>query len=94
MSNEAQKVLFDVGGYIPINNNIYRDSLYLEKNPQLEFDLNIVKHGIYRPFSIRYTNISDVVSYYLNLAIKGELTPHEALDKADNELKSNSILLK
>lgn len=94
MSNEAQKVLFDIGGYIPINNNIYRDSMYLEKNPQLEFDLNIVKHGIYRPFSIRYTNISDVVSYYLNLAIRGELTPHEALVKADNELKSNSILLK
>ena len=94
MSNEAQKVLFDVGGYIPINNNIYEDSLYLEKNPQLEFDLNIVKHGIYRPFSIQYTNISDVVSYYLNLAIRGELTPREALIKADNEIKSNSILLK
>ena len=94
MSEEAQKVLFDVGGYIPVNNNIYKDSLYIEQNPQLSFDMNLVKHGIYRPFSVRYTNVSDVVSYYLNLALKGRITPHEALIKADEKLKSNSILLK
>ena len=94
MSKKAQKVLFDFGGYIPINNNVYKDSLYIEKNPQLLFDLNLVKHGIYRPFSLHYTNVSDVVSYYLNLAIKGELAPHDALVKAESEIKSNSILLK
>ncbi len=94
MSEEAQKVLFNVGGYIPINNKIYRDSLFIEKNPELNFDMHLVRNGIYRPFSVRYTNVSDVVSYYLNLCIRGKLTPHDALDKADKELNSKSILLK
>ena len=94
MSEEAQKILVDVGGYIPINNNIYEDSLYLEKNPELIFEIQLIKNGIYRPFSVRYTNVSDVVSYYLNLCIKGNLTPDEALYKADEELNSKSILLK
>ena len=94
MSDEAQKILFDVGGYIPINNKVYNDSLYLQKNPQLIFDMNLVKNGIYRPFSVHYTSVSDIVSYYLNLSLKGKLSPHEALFKANNELKSNSILLK
>lgn len=94
MSPEAQKILFDVGGYIPINNGIYSDSLYMRQNPQLVFDMSLVKHGVYRPFSVLYTNVSDVVSYYLNQALKGKLTPKEALSKADDELKSNSILLK
>ncbi len=94
MSDEAQKILFDVGGYIPINNKVYNDSLYLQKNPQLIFDMNLVKNGIYRPFSVHYTSVSDIVSYYLNLSLKGKLSPHEALFKANRELKSNSILLK
>jgi ABC-type glycerol-3-phosphate transport system substrate-binding protein len=94
MSEEAQKILVDVGGYIPINTNIFDDSLYLGKNPELIFEMQLIKNGIYRPFSVRYTNVSDVVSYYLNLCIKGNLTPDEALYKADEELNSKSILLK
>jgi multiple sugar transport system substrate-binding protein len=94
MSEEAQKILFHVGGYIPINNKIYADSLFLKENPDLIFDMHLVKNGIYRPFSVKYTNVSDVVSYYLNLCIKGKLTPHDALYQADKELNSKSILLK
>ena len=93
-SEDAQKILFNVGGYIPINNKIYADSLFLKKNPDLIFDMHLVKNGIYRPFSVKYTNVSDVVSYYLNLCIRGKLTPHDALYQADEELKSKSILLK
>ena len=94
MSEEAQKILFDVGGYVPINNKIYSDSLFLKKDPNLVFDMHLVKNGIYRPFSVKYTNVSDIVSYYLNLCIKGKLTPHDALYQADKELNSKSILLK
>ena len=94
MSPEAQKILFDEGGYIPINNEVYNDSLYMKENPQLKFDLKLVGNGIYRPFFTHYTNISDVVSYYLNIAIRGDLSPREALRKASIEIESNSILLK
>ena len=94
MSKEAQEELFNVGGFIPINNEIYSDSLFMKKNPQIAFDLKLIKHGIYRPFLTEYTNVSDIVSYYLNLALRDELTPHEALKKAKIELESNNILLK
>jgi len=94
MSQEAQKILFEEGGYIPINNSIYKDSLYIAKNPELLFYVSLLKNGIYRPFSEQYTNVSDVLSYYVNLAIKGSLSPHDALQKADDKLNSKSILLK
>lgn len=94
MSEEAQKALFEVGGFVPINNKIFRDSLYIKQNPSLNFDLSLIKHGIYRPFSVRYTNVSDIVSYYLNLTLQGKITPHEALYKAYDVINSNNILLK
>ncbi len=94
MSPEAQKILFDEGGYVPVNNTIYKDSLYLKANPQLSFDMQLVKNGIYRPFSAEYNNVSDVLSYYINLCLRGELTPHDALYKAAHQINSKSILLK
>jgi multiple sugar transport system substrate-binding protein len=94
MSPEAQKILYEDGGYIPINNLIYKDSLYAVKNPKLFFYKSLLKNGIYRPFSEQYTNVSDILSYYVNLSIRGNLSPHDALNKAYNKLNSKSILLK
>jgi multiple sugar transport system substrate-binding protein len=94
MSKEAQKILFEEGGYIPINNSIYEDSLYMVKNPALLFYESLLKTGIYRPFSEQYTIVSDVLSYYVNLSVRGSLSPHDALSKAYDKLNSKSILLK
>ena len=94
MSKEAQKILFEEGGFIPINNSIYEDSLYMVKNPALLFYESLLKTGIYRPFSEQYTIVSDVLSYYVNLSVRGSLSPHDALSKAYDKLNSKSILLK
>jgi multiple sugar transport system substrate-binding protein len=94
MSIEAQKILFEEGGYIPINKSVLFDSLYTVKNPELLLYADLLKNGMYRPFSEQYTNVSDVLSYYVNLAIRGSVSPHEALYKAYNNLNSKSILLK
>ncbi|MCL5027800.1 MAG: extracellular solute-binding protein [Bacteroidetes bacterium] len=94
MSKEAQKILYEKGGYIPINNDIYNDQIYIKQNPKLLFYSALLKNGIYRPFSEQYTSVSDILSYYINLSVKGELTPHEALNKAYDKLNSKSILLK
>jgi multiple sugar transport system substrate-binding protein len=94
MSTEAQKILFEEGGYIPINKSVLYDSLYTVKNPELLLYADLLKNGMYRPFSEQYTNVSDVLSYYVNLAIRGSVSPHEALYKAYNNLNSKSILLK
>jgi len=94
MSKEAQKILFEKGGYIPINNSIYEDTSYINKNPELKFCTKLLKNGLYRPFTEQYTNISDILSYYVNQSIKGNLTPRDALYKAYDKLNSKSILLK
>ncbi|MDR3628659.1 MAG: extracellular solute-binding protein [Ignavibacteriaceae bacterium] len=94
MSEEAQKILFEEGGYIPINNRIYNDPSYNKESSRLECYYRLVQNGIYRPFSEQYTNVSDILSYYINLSLKGTLTPHDALYKANEKLKSKSILLK
>jgi multiple sugar transport system substrate-binding protein len=94
MSEEAQKILFEEGGYVPINNKIYSDSSLIKDRTKLNCYYQLIQNGIYRPFSEQYTNVSDILSYYMNLALKGSLTPHEALFKADEKLNSKSILLK
>jgi multiple sugar transport system substrate-binding protein len=94
MSEEAQKILYEEGGYVPINNKIYSDSSLIKDRTKLNCYYQLIQNGIYRPFSEQYTNVSDILSYYMNLALKGNLTPHEALYKADEKLNSKSILLK
>jgi multiple sugar transport system substrate-binding protein len=94
LSKEAQKILFEEGGYIPISDSIYNDYTYVNNHSELKFYSILLKDGLYRPFTKQYTNISDVLSYYINQSIKGNLSAHEALYKAYGKLNSKSILLK
>ena len=66
----------------------------MSRHPELKFYESLFKDGVYRPFSPSYTGISDVLSYYLNLAIKKELSPRVALREATQEIDSGRILIK
>jgi multiple sugar transport system substrate-binding protein len=50
--------------------------------------------GFHRPFLQDYTKISDIISYYIHLAIKKELSADEALYQAARLINSNQVLLK
>ena len=89
---ESQKILYTDGGYIPINNKVYQDSAFLDKNPELKFYSRLLKTGVHRPFLENYTIISDILSHYINIAIRKELTVQEALSKAQEEINSKNIL--
>jgi len=41
-----------------------------------------------------YTNVSDILSYYLNMAIKKEITVDEALSEATKKINEKVILVK
>jgi hypothetical protein len=43
---------------------------------------------------VDYTKVSDIMSYYINLAIKGEIAVDEALERATYEINSNQIVIK
>ena len=94
LSEESQKIMYEEGGVLPVLNSIYKDSDYVNKHPDLRFYYSLLKKGLYRPFIEDYTNISDILSFYVNAAIKKEISVKEALTAASQKIKSGSIFLK
>ena len=91
---ENQKLMYHQGGYLPIINSIYQDSLFLKQQPDLKFYRGLMEHGIHRPYLVDYTKISDIISYHLYLAIKKEISVSDALERASQLIKSKQVLIK
>jgi multiple sugar transport system substrate-binding protein len=91
---EIQELLFEVGGYIPVNNAVYADSQYMSRRPELAYYRQLLDHGFHRPSLIEYTKISDIISHYVHRAISNELSVDEALNKASEMISSNKVLIK
>lgn len=94
MSKEAQQIIYEDGGYLPINVKLYSDGEFLKTHRDLAFYKKLLDQGVHRPFMENYTNISDILAYYLNLAIQKKMSVEEALSKATYNINSKSILIK
>ena len=94
LSKRSQEIMYEVGGCLPTNTDVYSDSSFMSRHAELKFYEGLFRYGVYRPFSDRYTGISDVLSYYLNLAIRKKMSPHDALKKAAEAIDNRSILIK
>lgn len=92
-SEEAQKLLYEKGGFLPVNNLVYNDSAFLNKHKSLYFFKNLLKQGVNRPFLQSYTGISDVISFYLHEAIKKQISVSDALNEATKKINSGNFLL-
>ncbi|HDK35290.1 MAG TPA: extracellular solute-binding protein [Bacteroidetes bacterium] len=90
---DMQELLYEKGGYIPINRAVYQDSGFLKKHPQLIYLRHLLDMGVYRPSLVEYTRISDIISYYTHLAIQGELPVSEALRRAAEAIHSKRVLV-
>jgi multiple sugar transport system substrate-binding protein len=93
-SEKAQEMLYVNGAYLPILNTFYNDSVYLKKYPDLIFKKKLLDSGVHRPFLEDYTRISDIISYYVNKALKKEIPLDEALSKITTMVELNKILIK
>jgi len=93
-TEESQKMMFEMGGYIPVNKKIYIDSSYMSNYPDLGYYKGLVDRGFHRPFIEDYTRISDIISYYIHRAIKKEITVDEALEKASVMIDSKALLIR
>jgi len=87
ISENSQRILHDSGGFLPI----YKP-LYDEGDTELDFYYKLFEQGVHRPIHKNYTNISDILSYYFNLAIKGDISVDEALVMAEEKIKTSAIL--
>ncbi len=94
MQEDIQKILYEAGNFLPVNNRIYEDSVFLSKYPELKYLKQMFVFGYHRPFLENYTIISDVLSYYLNLALKQKISAKEALEKASSKIASERIIIK
>lgn len=93
-SDRIQRILFERAGYMPIINSVYQDSIFLVSHPELTFYKRIMQHGFHRPALVEYTKTSDIISHFAHLAIKQELSVKEALQRANEMIQSNAILIK
>lgn len=90
LSKGVQEIMYEQGGYLPTNTNVYGDREFMRRNPDLSFYLELLKTGVHRPSLPNYTRISDIISYYVNLAIKQRMTSQAALSVASRTIKSES----
>jgi len=94
MQKDVQKILYEAGHFLPVNNLIYEDSVFLNRHAELKYMRQMFVNGYHRPFLENYTTISDVLSYYLNLALKQKISVKDALKKASSRIESERIIIK
>lgn len=94
LSKESQKIMYEEDGFLPTNKKLYDDIKFVQHHKELEFFEQLFKIGVYRPFMEGYTNVSDIISYYVNRAIKGEISVDKALEEAESKIKEKAILVK
>lgn len=94
ISEEAQKILFEMGGYLPVNKNIYENKKFIAGHREIAFYKKLIKTGVHRPFLDKYTRCSDIIAHYLNLAIKKEIGIKEALATAEKVINSGEFFIK
>jgi multiple sugar transport system substrate-binding protein len=94
LSEEAQKIMFESSGYLPILKKIYADQQVVTKYPYIKFFKSMMDYGIYRPAIVNYTKISDILAFYLNSILKQDLSVEEAMQRVDQTISSDQIFLR
>jgi multiple sugar transport system substrate-binding protein len=91
---DTQKLMFEIGGYIATNVDVYADSAYMARNPELSNYRHLIDLGFHRPSMVEYTKMSDIISHYVRRAIKGEITPEAALARATDAIAASGVKLR
>lgn len=94
LNTDSQKLLLSSGGYFPVNKEVIGDSNQLDNSDELSYYQVLLKRAIHRPYTPDYTRVSDILSYYLHLAIKQELSPRAALARAQTAIISDKFIIK
>jgi len=93
LTEEAQRIMYEEGNFLPTLKKLYQNKVYVNKNPELKFYREYFKSGIHRPFLKNYTKVSGIITNYLNQAISNKISVKEALSKAELEISTHILLL-
>ncbi len=94
LKKENQEMMYSVGGYLPVNYQVYQDRKFVDQNEFLDYYQKLLKNGVHRPYTSYYTKKSDIISFYVHQAIKKELTTEEALAKAEVLMNTDKFIVK
>lgn len=94
LTEENQKLLYEHGGYIPVQTDVYQDQNFLDRNPEFSRYLHLLNYGKHRPLREDYTMISDIMSHYLNAALRQEIGVSEALQRASEMINAQHVFIK
>jgi multiple sugar transport system substrate-binding protein len=94
LTEESQKLMYGLGGYLPVIDKVYDDTAFVRLNPSLPRYRKLLVHGVERPALVEYTKVSDIIAHFLHRAITGELTVDQALTQAQTMISSNKVLIK
>ena len=93
-TKEAQQILYESEGFLPVASSIYADTAYMRAHPDLAYYHGLLKRGFHRPSLVDYTRMSDVLSHYVRRAILGDLTVNAALREASRMISEKKVLIK
>ncbi len=91
---ENQKLLYEEGGYIPINNEVYSDSTYISKHKELSHIKDLLVWGKHRPFLENYTRLSEIMTRSIHNALKNDITVSAALMQATDIINTEKAIVK
>ena len=93
LSDKSQETFFRVSGYYPVSKKIIEDSSYSKKYSQIKQIRKFIKSGVHRPAHEEYTRYSKTLSFYIEQAIKKEISVKEALSKTTSaiQLEKNTV---
>ena len=93
LREKVQKEIFEKSGSLPVIKSIYNNAEYAAQYEALKFYKDLFSTGVYRPFLKDYTRISDILSFYVNKAIKKEISVDEALSEANKLIHSDQVII-
>ena len=91
---ENQQILYEDGGYLPINNQVYNDSSYLRDHKELAQIQSLLLWGKPRPFLENYTRLSEIMSRYFHTALVNQISVNEALISASRQINNEKVITK
>jgi multiple sugar transport system substrate-binding protein len=88
LSNESQEIFYTKGGYSPVINSFYSDSVFLRKYPKVAMIKRLLQFGVHRPLEDNYTKYSQIMARYFNLAIMNKITVASAMRQVQISIES------
>ena len=92
-SQEMQQLIYEEMGFLPAIKAPYADTAFFNRHADLKYLRQLLETGVHRPALVEYTKISDILSFYINQAIRQEIPVEIALQQAEAMIRSQKVMI-